>query len=236
MTPMPSHALTVSRSHCLTFSRSHALTMTPIQYHFPYFIEPGNLNADLAPLQWIARIEIPQSKNESEILVLEPIGIKDETGKPGPPLRFDFGTFLMVQGHTLFAWSRYEDGLLIRQYDLREENPGSSMAEDFIDIMTTDTGKHQRPTRMAYHHFVTFIRKPNLIVKEDYHEQYVIVLLHEDVVNIIPFDNFNETGGDPLYMWPALATLDPDTGKLYGHGMRMGSFTVQLWERENVRT
>jgi hypothetical protein len=29
-------------------------------------------------------------------------------------------------------------------------------------------------------------------------------------------------------MWPALATLDPETGKLYGHGMRMGSFTVQV--------
>jgi len=202
--------------------------MTPVQYHLPYFIELSKFNADLASHQWIANIEIPKSKNESEMLILEPMGINDEAGKASPALRFDFGTFLMVQGHFLFAWRRYEDGLLIRQYDFREEDPGIAMAEDFIDIITTDPGKHPRPAMMAYHHFVTFIRKPNLNVKVDYHERYVIILLHGDCITVIPFDSFNETGGDPLYMWPALATLDPDTGKLYGHGMRMGSFTVQL--------
>jgi hypothetical protein len=217
MTPMVSHVLTLSCSH-----------MTPVQYHFPYFIEFSQFDADLAPFQWIARIEIPQNKNESEILVVEPQEMKDETRKVSTALRFDFGTFLMVQGHLLFAWRRYRDGLLIRQYDLREADPQISMLEEFVDIAATDPGTHAHSSRLAYQHFVTFIRKPNLTVHEDYHERYVIVMLHEETITIIPFASFNETGGDPLYMWPALATLDPDTGKLYGHGMRMGSFTVQV--------
>lgn len=202
--------------------------MTPVQYHFPYFIELSQFNADLAPLKWIARIEIPPSKNESEILHLAPMAVKGEAEMIVPSLRFDFGAFLMVQDHILYAWRRYEDGLLIRQYDLREVNPELSMLEEFIDIMATEPGRHAHTTRMTYHHFVTFIRKPNLIVKEDYYERYVIILLHEELLTLIPFDTFNETGGDPLYMWPALATLEPETGKLYGHGMRMGSFTVQV--------
>jgi hypothetical protein len=202
--------------------------MTPVQYHFPYFIELSKFNADLTPLEWKARIEIPQSKNESEILFVEPIVIKSKSGKVGSSIRFDFGTFLMVQDYLLYAWRRYEDGLLIRQYDLREEDPGVSLLEEFVDITATEPGRQAHSTRIGYHHFVTFIRKPNLIVREDYHERYVIVLLHEDNLTVIPFNSFNETGGDPLYMWPALATLDLDAGKLYGHGMRMGSFTVQL--------
>jgi hypothetical protein len=31
-------------------------------------------------------------------------------------------------------------------------------------------------------------------------------------------------------MWPALATLDVEKNILYGHGMRMGSFTVEMNE------
>lgn len=202
--------------------------MTPIQYHFPYFIELSKFNADLSPLRWVAQIVPPQNKNESESILLKPIAINGEIGEQGPSLRFDFGTFLMVQSHILFAWRRYQDGLLIRQYDLRDVDPGLSMLEEFIDINATEPGRHSRSTKLTYHHFVTFIRKPNLMVKEDYYERYVIVLLHEDVITVVPFDSFNETGGDPLYMWPALATLDVESNKLHGIGMRMGSFTVQL--------
>ena len=202
--------------------------MTPFQYHFPYFFDLARFNADLAPYHWVARNVQPQSKNESESILLEPTDTKDGSGKQSPSLHFDFGTFLMVHNHLLYAWRRYEDGLLIRQYDLREVNPEISMLEEFIDIMATEPGRQAHTTRMTFHHFVTFIRKPNLIVKEDYYERYVIILLHEEFLTLIPFDTFNKTGGDPLYMWPALATLDPETGKLYGHGMRMGSFTVQV--------
>ncbi len=188
--------------------------MTPIQYHFPYFFDLARFNADLAPHYCVARNVLPQSKNESESMLLEPMLTNDETKNESPSLHFDFGTFLMVHNHLLFAWRRYKDGLLIRQYDLREVNPELSMLEEFIDIMATEPGRHSHTTRMTYHHFVTFIRKPNLIVKEDYHERYVITLLHEEFLTLIPFDTFNETGGDPLYMWPALATLDVESGKL----------------------
>lgn len=214
--------------HASSIFKLLRLPMTPIQYHFPYFIELSNFNSDLAPYHWVAHHVLPQSKNESESILLEPMDTEGGNGKQSPSLHFDFGTFLMVHNHLLFAWRRYEDGLLIRQYDLREVNPELSMLEEFIDIMATEPGRHAHTTRMTYHHFVTFIRKPNLIVKEDYYERYVIILLHEEFLTLIPFDTFNETGGDPLYMWPALATLEPEAGKLYGHGMRMGSFTVQV--------
>ena len=202
--------------------------MTPLQYHFPYFFDLARFNADLAPHHWVARMVPPPSKNEGECVILEPIVISEKAGNESPTLRFDFGTFLMVRDHMLYAWRRYEDGLLIGQYDLHEADPVRSMLEEFIDVKATEPGRHAHDTNMTYHHFVTFIRKPNLIVKADDYERYVIILLHEELLTLIPFDTFNETGGDPLYMWPALATLEPETGKLYGHGMRMGSFTVQV--------
>ncbi len=77
--------------------------MTPLQHHFPYFIELSKFNADLAQHHWMAHIVTSQGKNESESILLVPMDINVEYERESPSLRFDFGTFLMVQSHMLYA-------------------------------------------------------------------------------------------------------------------------------------
>ena len=200
--------------------------MTPLQYHYPYFIQIERFNEDLLATGWKARIVPPAGKHE-EYLVIERQNI-DPAQQSMHALRIDFRTFLMVSGQMLYAWIRYSDGLEIRQYHLDHEDVQSTMIIDFVEISPLVPGTQPRPTKMSYDHFVTFIRKPDLVTKEDYYEKYVIIYLHGQSVTMIPLDSFNETGGDPLYMWPALAVLDISKGQLHGVGMRMGSFTISL--------
>jgi len=201
--------------------------MTPFQYHYSYFIELDHFNAALSPIGWKARIELDNSKDKEEYMIIEKISL-DTSQHEVQSLRIDFRTFLMISGQRLYAWKRYADGLEIRQYQLDQTDVQGTMITDFVEIGPLVPGKHPHANKMAYEHFVTFIRKPDLITLEDYYEKYVIIHLHGQNVTMIPFDSFNETGGDPLYMWPALATLDLSTGLLHGIGMRMGSFTIPL--------
>lgn len=198
--------------------------MTPYQYHYPYFIQIERFNEDLLATGWKARIVPPSDKHE-EYLVIERQNI-DPAQQSMHSLRIDFRTFLMVSGQMLYAWTRYADGLEIRQYQLDQADIQATRIIDFVETGPLVTGIQPHPNKLSYEHFVTFIRKPDLVTKEDYYEKYVIIYLHGQSVTMIPLDSFNETGGDPLYMWPALAVLDINKGLLHGTGMRMGSFTI----------
>jgi len=148
--------------------------------------------------------------------------------KPEILIEIGFREFMMIRDNRFYAWQKYTDGLEIRQFLLDQEDVQASLLMEFVDTLEPPVGRHTRPTILTYEYFVTFIRKENLLRNQDFHEQYVIVLLHGEQLFILPFDSFNETGGDPLYRWPALALLDVEAGKLYGHGMRMGDFMVPL--------
>lgn len=201
--------------------------LTPMQYHYPHFLDIARLNADLRP--WHVQAVVQNSETPDS----EHLAIKHRDPLSGdlatkPFLVFGPGTFLMVQASRLYAWQKYTNGLLIRQYALDQENIPASLQEDFIDIEKVAPGIHQRKPAVHFDHFVTFIRKPNLVTQEDWYEKYVIVHLHQDRIQIVPLDMLNETGGDPMYVWPALASWSPTKGILYGHGMRMGSFEVSM--------
>ena len=202
--------------------------MTPIQFHYPYFIVIDKFNAELSPLHWSARLVDSVNTEDGEYLVVERLLAAQDDNRNPDAIRIDFGTFLMVFGQRLYVWNRYADGLEIRQYHLDHEDVQGTMITDFVEIGPLVPGTQPHPNMMSYDHFVTFIRKPDLVTKEDYYEKYVIIHLHGQSVTMIPFDSFNETGGDPLYMWPALAVLDISKGLLHGLGMRMGSFTLSL--------
>ncbi len=188
------------------------------------------LNAALWSMQWKAEIVGTKTKDDHEYLSIQKIETQDASIPEALEIKVEYHEFLMVDGPKLYCWRKYEDGLLVRQFQLDDDDPQASMLSEFIEIIKLNPGKHPHPTPLIYDHFVTFWRKGNLVQKEDWYEKYVIIHLHHQEISIIPFDSFNETGGDPLYMWPALATLDVENGVLYGHGMRMGSFTVKMSE------
>lgn len=204
--------------------------MTSLQHHYPFFLDMEVLNSILLDLDWKAVIVEGNTNDGDAYLAIRKI-LNDETNKLQPAeIEIGYHEFFMVDGLTLYCWRKYEDGLLVRQFQLDKNDPHASMLSEFMEIIQLDPGRHPHSTQLTYAHFVTFWRKGNLVQKEDWHEKYVIIHLHHQEISIIPLDSFNETGGDPLYMWPALATLDVEKGILYGLGMRMGSFTVAMSE------
>ncbi|HZV69503.1 MAG TPA: hypothetical protein VFG10_08165 [Saprospiraceae bacterium] len=203
--------------------------MTPFQYHFPHFLEIEKLNQELHPFNLSAHLFIDHDQKDAEYLA---IGTRkqDSNTSPSQNLLFPYGTFLMIQNSSLFTWQKYHEGLEIRKYDLTHQDIHSSMKSDLVNILKCSPGKHLHADKLQFDHFITFSRKENLITPDESFEKYVIVHLNKYHLTIIPFDEFNETGGDPMYKWPALATLDLNSGKLHGIGMRMGTFTIQLPE------
>ena len=201
--------------------------LTPYQHHYPHFLDIARWNADLRDFHLQAVIQRDSSPED------EHLAIKRRDPSTGdlcskPVLVFYPGTFLMVQGKMLYAWQKFTDGILIHQYAIDEADIAGSMHDDFIEILKTKPGVHQRKTPLIYNHLVTYIRKQNLDTIEDWYEKYVILHLHEDRIQVVPMDILNETGGDPMYVWPALASFSPSKGILYGHGMRMGTFEVKM--------
>jgi hypothetical protein len=73
---------------------------------------------------------------------------------------------------------------------------------------------------------VTFVRKEDLTYHQEYFERFAIVIINTSDINIIPFDWFNKTGGDYGYVWPATARMEKN--RLYGQGMRMANFSLEL--------
>ena len=200
------------------------MPITPYQHQYPHFLDLIKINEVLKPFSWHARIE-KDGEQEADVLCIRKVKSKDNDARA--VIKLFAGTFLMIHPSWMYAWIRYKEGLLIRIYDLSSAESEPS-CEEFIDIESRKAGVHEIQPKGIYDHFVTFIRKHNLHTPEDWHEKYVIVHLHGQRLEILPFTTFNETGGDPMYQWPALASLNTATGMLYGHGMRMGSFEVKI--------
>ena len=89
-------------------------------------------------------------------------------------------------------------------------------------------GYHKLDTKLDLIDFITYIRKEDLKYDQDYYERFVIVVINRDDISIIPFDWFNKSGGDYGYVWPAVARFDKDKSKLYGQGMLMADFTLDI--------
>jgi len=204
--------------------------MTSLQHHYPFFLDLPALNETLLPLRWKALIVDASTKDDDEYLSIMKILTEHPLLSQSVEIKVGSYEFLMVNGPKLYCWRKYEDGLLVRQFQLDDDDPQATILSEFIEAANISSGKHPHHTQLTYEHFVTFWRKDNLVQKEDWYEKYVILHIHHQEISIIPFNTFNETGGDPLYMWPALATLDVEKGILYGHGMRMGSFEVAIGE------
>ena len=199
--------------------------MTPYQHHYPHFLDLQKLNESLSAHGWHAGTG-PDAKTKTEVLVFRRTD-KDVSDNSSSLVVYP-RTFIMINRTFLYLWIKYSNGVMIRMYDLALVPGDQTPVEDFIEIQSRAPGNYQLPVKGLYEHFVTFARKENLVTPESGHEKYVILHLHGDQLTIRAFTEFNETGGDPMYQWPALASFNPATGILYGHGMRMGSFEVRL--------
>jgi hypothetical protein len=196
--------------------------MTPVQYFFPYFFHLDKFNKELKPFQLYSDVTYDSKTKMPDSLILSNQGSKDVL------LEIAFGTTLMVQEDKLLFWKTDYDLLDISEIQLGNLTGPRNPLNQKIDLLKFNLGHNQIDLDLNLSDFVTFVRKEDLKYQLDYYEKFVIVIINNDDINIIPFDWFNKTGGDYGYVWPATARLDKT--KLYGQGMRMNNFTVELNE------
>ena len=139
-----------------------------------------------------------------------------------------FGATLMVNNDKLFYWSTEYDILNINQIQLTDLTDVNKLKNQKIDLRQFLLGHNKFDTDLEITDFVTYIRKEDLKYDQDYYEKFTLVFISRDDINIIPFDWFNKSGGDYGYVWPATAQFDKERNKLYGQGMRMADFTIDI--------
>ena len=145
-------------------------------------------------------------------------------------LTIPFGSTLMVQNDKLNYWSTDYDTLDITQVHLHNlvNAPIPIATNEKIDLLQFCLGHNKIDTRLDLIDFVTYTRKEEIKYDQDYYEKFVIIFINKPDINIVPFDWFNKSGGDYGYVWPATAQFDQQKHKLFGNGMRMGDFTVDI--------
>ena len=194
--------------------------MTPTQYYFPYFFHLDNFNKEVKPFGLAASVTYNNKTEMPDMLVLTRKNSKNVLNS------IPFGATLMVQGDKLLYWKTDYDFLDITQVHLDDAASTPKQLQERIDLMEYKIGHNEFANNLELRDFVTFVRKEDLTYQQDYYERFVIVIINKNDINVIPFDWFNKTGGDYGYVWPATARMDKN--KLYGQGMRMDNFTVDL--------
>jgi hypothetical protein len=194
--------------------------MTPTQYYFPYFFQLDTFNKELATFDLSSFVAYDEKAQMPESLLL-----KKQTSKD-PLLTIPFGATIMLERNKLFYWTTDTNLIDIVQVDVFSLDEEPELLNTKIDLSQLQLGKNHVKGYLDVDPLVTYARKEGLTYNQDYYENFVIVIIENGQIDLIPFDWFNKTGGDYGYVWPALARVDK--GKLYGQGMRMANFTVNL--------
>lgn len=193
--------------------------MTPTQYYFPYFLHLDHFNKELKLFDLSSHVNYDPKTQQADALSITNHSSKDTL------LTIPFGATLMVQGHKLFYWKTDYDLIDITQVNLDKLKVQLNWK---IDLQQFNLGHNKIDSHLDMKDLVTFVRKEDLKYDQEYYEKFVIVVINKADIDIIPFDWFNKTGGDYGYVWPATAKLDTKEMKLYGQGMRMSEFVVDL--------
>ena len=194
--------------------------MTPTQYYFPYFFQLDTFNKGLASFHLSSFVTYDEKAQMPECLLLKKQSSKD------PSLTIPFGATIMLERNKLFYWKTDTNLIDIVQVDLLSLNEEPELLNTKIDLSQLQLGKNHVRTYLDVDLLVTYARKESLTYNQEYFENFAIVIVEKETINLIPFDWFNKTGGDYGYVWPALARVH--NGKLYGQGIRMDNFTVEL--------
>ncbi|MFN0081544.1 MAG: hypothetical protein ACKVOM_03425 [Ferruginibacter sp.] len=202
--------------------------MTPTQFYFPYFFNLDKFNKTLSSFglsSYVTNNE--KTKMPQDLIITEKKALSFFKSKT-TLLTIPFGATLMVQNDKLNYWSTGYDTLDITQIQLAKLADTPIILTRKIDLLKFSLGHNKFDTDLDLNSFVTYIRKENLKYDQEYYEKFVLVFINKDDINILPFDWFNKTGGDYGYVWPATAQFDKERNKLYGHGMRMGDFIIDI--------
>lgn len=199
--------------------------MTAVQFYFPYFFNLDKFNKSLSQFGLSSDLTYNEkTKMPNELLIK-----KKSFFKSTPTLfTISFGATLMVHNDKLFYWSADYDILNISQIELRDLSNTIKLKNQKIDLRQFSLGHNKFNTDFEINNFVTYTRKEDLKYDQGYYEKFVLVFISKGDINIIPFDWFNKSGGDYGYVWPATAQFDKEKNKLYGQGMRMDDFVIDI--------
>ena len=202
--------------------------MTSEQYYFPYFFNHREFNNSLKKYGLNTLVIFNKKTEIAEELVITKKGTFNLFGKEKHVLKISFGTTLMIADNELIYWNIDEEVIDIVKINLTELTQNIESMNSKIDISNMNLGNNIYQTYLGLNNFVTFARKNDLKYDLDYYENFVVVVINNENIKLIPFEKFNKIGGDYGYVWPAIAKIDVNNGKLYGKGMRMTDFEIEL--------
>ncbi len=202
--------------------------MTASQFYFPYFFDLGKFNDLLAQFGLSSYLTIDDKIKMPKELVLTKKSVLNFLKPKSPLLTIPFGETLMIQNDNLFYWSTEYDKINITRIDLKNLLDSVISKSLRIDLLQYSIGHNKFDNRLDLIDFVTYVRKDDLKYDQAYYEKFILVFISKDDINLIPFDWFNKSGGDYGYVWPAIAKFDKENFKLYGQGMRMSDFVVDI--------
>jgi hypothetical protein len=134
----------------------------------------------------------------------------------------------MLEDDKLFYWETDTNLVTVNQVSLNNLNVDPWVLNTKIDLSSLQLGKNKFATHLDIEYLVTYARKDSLLYNEDHCEKFAIIIIEKEQVNILPFDWFNTSSSEYDYVWPATARLDLYNGNLYGQGIRMADFCVEL--------
>ena len=202
--------------------------MTSEQYYFPYFFNQIEFNNSLKKYGLNTFVIFNKKTEIAEELIITKREKFNLFGKEKHILKISFGTTLMFVDNELIYWNIDEEIIDIVKINLTKLNQNIESMNSKIDISKMNLGENIYQTYLGLNNFVTFVRKNDLKYDLDYYENYVVVIINNENIKLIPFEKFNKTGGDYGYVWPAIARIDIHNKKLYGKGMRMTNFEFEL--------
>ena len=202
--------------------------MTSKQYYFPYFFNQIELNNSIKKYGLNTLVIFDKKTEMANELIITKREKFNLFGKEKQILKISFGTILMIVDDELIYWNIDEEVIDIVKINLTELSQNIESMNSKIDISKMNLGNNTYQTYLGLNNFVTFVRKNDLKYDLDYYENYVIVIINNENIKLIPFEKFNKTGGDYGYVWPAIAKIDIANKMLYGKGMRMQNFELKI--------
>ena len=202
--------------------------MTSEQYYYPYFFNQLNFNDSIKKFGLNSLVIFDKKTELAKELIITKKNRFNLFGKEKELLKIPFGTLLMIVENELIYWKIDEEIIDIVKINLNELNENIQSMNFKIDISKMSLGTNIYQTYLGLNNFATFVRKNDLKYDLPYYESYVIVIIENEKVKLIPYDKFNKLGGDYGYVWPAIAKIDTQNKKLYGKGMRMDDFELEL--------
>jgi hypothetical protein len=196
--------------------------MTPQQYYFPYLFKLDAFNGQLHPFQLSASVRYDQETGMPDQLLIGSITMEEIF------LSIPFGATLMLQEDKLAYWETDTNLVNIVELSLVGLTADPWLLNTKIDLAALQIGKNEFRTYLDSSYLVTYSRKDSLTYSKASYEKFCIVIIEKEQVNIIPFDWFNKSNSQYDYTWPVTARIDLAGGKLYGQGMRMPAFCIDL--------